>query len=97
MRRFTTHAVLLVAAFAWVLPAGAQEPAPAADPIAQSPKRPAPKWDSLASPRETMFTFLEAQSGALKGEPEALARTLETLDLSAAADRDPRPSGRGEG
>ena len=46
-----------------------------------------PIEDSLASPRETMFTFLEAQSPALHGRPDALARAINTLDLSLVENR----------
>ncbi len=40
------------------------------------------KWDSLAGPRETMFTFLEAMNNALLGRAGAWERALKTLDTS---------------
>ena len=89
MRHILRHVVLLAVIGVWVLPAVAQESGPVVVPIASGTTRISPKWDSLASPREAMFTFLEAQAGALNGKPDDFARALKTLDLSGAANRDP--------
>jgi MscS family membrane protein len=56
-------------------------PALAQDPADEKPQYTAdhPRWDSLGSPRETMFTFLEAANHVLEGRDEALPRVRKTL------------------
>ncbi len=38
-----------------------------------------PRWDSLGSPRETMFTFLEAANHVLEGRGQAMPRVRKTF------------------
>jgi len=67
-------------------------PATAQDDAEQSPAPPnddAPQWDALDSPRETMFTFLEAANELLLGRDDVhglvpLTRDRTVLDLYAA-------------
>ncbi len=70
---------------AWGQPEPAAEaPATAtsAAPEAETPAaEPAPSPD-LLSPRDTVFTFLEAYPGALEGRADDLRRALSTMDLS---------------
>lgn len=50
-----------------------------------------PKWNSLASPRATTMTFLEAINDALLGREEAWSRVVRTMDFSQTPpNADPR-------
>lgn len=66
--------------------------APAMAQADAAPSRPEqatnPQWDSLASPQETMFTFLEAANHLLEGRRQVEPRLRKTLDLSQAPDAD---------
>ncbi len=73
------HALLLLLAAVLANPAAAADTAPAS--AAEAPAQPAPIPDTLASPRATMETFLDAMAAARDGESGAIERAIATLDL----------------